>query len=150
MPDNFSTPSAAPYALTRVRRVVDVDAVDDIAGFAKVHGKEIAVHHLDAEAYRAIQALRVDPASADFSLLYDAIERACPDLTRAEIDRLSGPKIGALLAIAEEGIKEVEASIPNAPGATETNDSPPPSSLETSSVTSSPASRSQLAETSAT
>lgn len=107
---------AAAFPLSTRRNVADIDAFDDIAGYAKINGREVAVHHLDAVAYAAIEALRVNPTGAKTTDLYDAVERACPELTHEEVYRLSGPKIGALLAIAEQGVKDVEAHIPNAPG----------------------------------
>lgn len=118
----------APFSLSRERRVVDVDQVDDVAGYARVNGREVAVHHLDGDAYRAIQMLRDHPEAVDSSELYAAVERACPELTHDEVMKLSGPKIGALIAVAEQSIKEVEAQIPNGPGPTETSAETPRSS----------------------
>lgn len=149
-PETTQANPAAPFSLSRTRLVEDIDAVDDIAGYAKINGREVAVHHLDATAYRAIALLNANPAGFDVTLLYDAVERACPALARDEIDRLSGPKIGRILAVAERGVKDVEASIPNGPRATETPNSalPSPSSPETPSDTSSPALPSPRTETS--
>lgn len=127
---NQSAPGV-PFTISGTRRVVDIDAVDDVAGYAKVNGREVAVHHLDAAAYRAVRQLFENPGAFDVLALYDAAERACPELSRDEIDLMSGVKIGRLLMVAEQSIKDVEAQIPNAPRPTEqattepTTSSPP-------------------------
>lgn len=110
-------PTPAPLPIARPHRVVDVDAIDDVAGYVKVNGREVAVHHLDALAYGAIVALERDAGAVDINTLYDAVARACPELSRDEVDRLSTKKIGAILAVADRGIKDVEASIESAAGA---------------------------------
>ena len=120
---------ATPLPISRVRRVVDIDAVDDVAGYIKVTGREVAVHHLDAEAYAILRQLQESPATVDVSNAYDIVARICPELSRDEIDRLSGPKIGAIIAVAEQGIRDVELQAPNAEG---------PATTETSTMSESP------------
>lgn len=127
----------APFSIARQRDVLDLDALDDIAGYAKVHGRDVAVHHLDAAAYRAINQLSTT-GTVDVLVLYDAAARCCPDLTRAEVDALSGFKIGRLLAVAEIGVKAVEALIPNGPRSTATTEEVP-STPDASPSTSAPA-----------
>jgi hypothetical protein len=110
--------AAAPFTISRTRIVTDIDAIDDVAGFARVNGREVAVHHLDAITYRALRMLAEDPNGFNVLEVYDAAHRACPELTRDEIDRLSATKVAAILAVAEAGVKAVEDQIPNAPGPT--------------------------------
>lgn len=122
MPDQ--KPSVgAPFPASRTNRVIDIDAIDDVAVRIRVNGREVAVHHLDAAAYRVIQQIQEQPELADANTVHtlcDIVARVCPDLPRDEIDQLSTKKIGAILMAAEMGIREVEAQIPNAEGPTET------------------------------
>lgn len=127
-----TTPPGTPFIIDGTRRVLDIDAFDDVAGYAKIGDRTVVVHHLDGAAYRVIAELRATGAG-DTQALYDAVARCCPELSRDDVDRLSGPKIGAILAVAEAGINEVEALIPNGSGptaATSPQSSPPASSPE--------------------
>jgi hypothetical protein len=122
---------AAPFPLRTTRVVTDLDAMDDVAAYILVGGREIAVHHLDAIAYRALRLMQASAVDFDVLTLYDAVERACPDLPRAEIDAMSAVKIGRILALAEGGVKEVQESENKNPnvdgptGATPMMSSPP-------------------------
>ena len=119
-----------PFPISRTRHVVDIDAIDAVAARITVNGREVAVHHLDAAAYRVIQQIQEHPESGGIETIYtlcDIVARVCPELTREEIDTLSTKKLGAILTVAEMGITEVEAQIPNAEGPTATTDASPAS-----------------------
>lgn len=112
--------SSKPHVAT------NVDVLDDVAGHAIVFGREIAVHHPDGETYRML--LAVSAGSEDPAILlelYEGVQRCCPELTPQEVMRLTPTKVGAILAIAQAPIANVETQFPNGAGPGAKTETPP-------------------------
>lgn len=112
-------PKLAPY---------DLDAVDDVAGTILVNAREVAVHHADGLTYRALRELE-EAGATDVRVYYDCVVRLCPQLPLGEIERLSAPKVGRIIAIATGMIQRVEAEEaerPNADGPVAETSAPTP------------------------
>lgn len=116
--------SDAPAKPPAPRPAVNLDAVDEIAGTATLHGRELAVHHLDGFGYRTLTAWEKDPASIEPMQLWDVAARVLPELTRDEVEQLSPAKLGVVFTIAGYRVQEVEAAFPNGTGSTGTTGSP--------------------------
>ena len=101
-------PREAPRTLASAAAPFNVDAVEDIAGYATVNGRRVTVHQLDGAAYRALRRLE-EAGTTDATIFYDAVRRCVPELSSDEVDRLRPKQIGTLLAIAGAMIDLVEA-----------------------------------------
>ena len=106
-------------------RVVDLDAMDREAGRIRVFGREVVVEHADAHVYRALPTLDA-MRDADIPAVYALAARVTPSLTAEEVDRLTGPQVGAILAIAVAGVQQVEDRFPNSEWAASANPTTPP------------------------
>lgn len=92
-------------------KVVNIDLLRSRAGDATIGGVEHPVLFIDGEGYRQINA--IPPNTSEYTLaVYDIVERCIPTLG-ADVWKLDGQQVGALLGICLYGVREVEEQFPN-------------------------------------
>jgi hypothetical protein len=102
---------------------VNIDPFDDVAGQISHKGETHNVLHLNGADFRALRA----DGGADVLTAYAIAVRLVPTLGE-RVYELTGAQVGAIIAIADGRVADVESQFPNGtgPATTEANDSPSP------------------------
>lgn len=110
MPNEVKTgaPPESQRVLATASAPFNIDAVDDIAGYAKVYDRTVTVYHIDGAAYRALRRMS-ESGDPDITPMYDAVKRCVPELSSDEVDRLRPKQMAMLLGIAGAMVDLVEA-----------------------------------------
>lgn len=101
-------PTESARVLATASAPFNIDAVDDVAGYATVYGRTVKVLHIDGAAYRALRRMS-ESGDPDITPMYDAVARCVPELSSAEVDRLRPKQMAMLLGIAGAMVDLVEA-----------------------------------------
>src|SRR3954466_10956464 len=89
----------------------NLDLLSEIAGTVDVGGQKNEVHDLDGLGYRELRAAEGTDRYTDVA--YATVGRLVPTLTPAQVDKLTGKKVGVILAIADGRVADTESQLPN-------------------------------------
>jgi hypothetical protein len=96
-------------------KVVDLDALVSDARLPRVRlfGREVTVRPISgAAAHKLAVAQEADPTGVSLmGALLDVVRSSCPELTAAEVDRLTVDQLGALVQLTRGAVAEVEAQL---------------------------------------
>ena len=101
--------------------VINIDPFDTVAGHITVKGVPHDVLHLNGRDYRTLN-LGTGGTALE---LYAIAARVVPSLGEGVYD-LSTPQLGAVIAIADARVADVENQFPNSEGPTTTASAPAP------------------------
>jgi hypothetical protein len=105
---------------------VNLDVFGTVAGHVTIGAERFDVRHLDGDDYRLLNG----GTEAGILAMYNLAEKLVPTLGADRINKLTGPQIGAIIAVADGRVQDIEAQFPNGSGpeaASETT--APPASL---------------------
>jgi len=99
--------------------IIDLDSLVSPSRLprVKLFGREIVVHPLSgASAHKvaSVYEIRDDSGAIMLSALLDVVRSSCPDLSDAEVNRLSLEQLTAVVHLSRNSVEEVETMIAKA------------------------------------